>query len=80
MKRNQKEYSCGVCNETVFPNILIGVGFVCPKCKTHFRRDDIGIIITKEPSDEWKNRNVDGWKVVKEFQLPPKYIEIFDLK
>lgn len=80
MKRNQKEYRCGVCNEAEFPNMLIGVGYTCSKCKTNFRRDDTGIFITKEPSDEWKKHNADEWKNIKEFILPPKYIETFEFK
>lgn len=81
MKIGQKEYRCGVCNEYAFSNILISHGFVCPRCETEFRRDDVGIFITKEPSEEWKRRNQDVWEGIKKINYPyPKYIELFTLR
>ncbi len=81
MRKGQKKYVCGVCNEYSFPNILISHGFVCPRCKTHFVRDDVGIFITREPSEGWKRQNQDVWEGIKKYNYPyPKYLELFDYK
>jgi len=79
MKANQKEYRCGVCNETNFENIKISIIFKCPKCETEFRRDETGIMISRDPSDEWKKRNIEVWESIKEINYPPKYMEIYSL-
>lgn len=80
MKIGQKQYKCGVCGQYIFDNIFVGVGFICPICETAFKRDDIGILITRDPSDGWKRRNADVWESIKRFNYPPKYMEIFTLK
>ena len=84
MKRSQKEYRCGVCHEVVSTNMLIGVGYTCSKCDTSFQKDDNGIFITKEPSQEWGRRNPNAWaswESIKKIVYPsPKYIEVFEYK
>lgn len=77
MKADQKEYRCGVCNEYAFENITITNNFKCPICMTEFIRDVIGIMISKNPSDDWKKKNVEVWDSIKEINYPPNYMEIF---
>jgi DNA-directed RNA polymerase subunit RPC12/RpoP len=77
MRANEKAYRCGVCGVTLFENIQISPGFVCHECQTHFMRDQIGIKIAREPSEEWKRRNRDSWESVKKYYASGNYIEIF---
>jgi hypothetical protein len=82
MKRSQKEYRCDVCNEVVSTNMLIGVGYTCSICDTSFQKDESGIFITKEPSQEWRRRNAiawESWQSKKGLVYPyPKYVEVFE--
>ena len=73
----KKFYRCGICGEFEFQNIFDSISFKCPKCETEFSRNDIGIMIGKTPSEDWKNRNIDIWNEIKEINCPPNYIEIF---
>lgn len=76
MKANQKEYRCGVCNEFNFED-LKGSIFKCPECETEFIKDKTGIMISRDPSDDWKKGNIKEWESIKEFNYPPKYIETY---
>ena len=80
MKADQKEYKCGVCNEYNFENIKISIVLKCPMCETEFRRDEIGIMISRDPSDNWKKRNIEVWESIKKINYPPNYMEIYTLK
>ena len=80
MKADEKEYRCGVCNEYNFTNIKISIAFKCPKCETEFKRDYIGIMISRDPSNDWKKRNMEVWESIKEINYSPKYLEIFTLE
>ena len=56
------------------------ISFKCPKCETEFKRDYIGIMISRDPSNDWKKRNMEVWESIKEINYPPKYLEIFTLE
>ncbi len=49
-------------------------------CETEFRRDEIGIMISRDPSDDWKKRNIEVWESIKKINYPPNYMEIYTLK
>ena len=76
MNVDEKEYRCGVCNKCVI-DIKIGFTFKCYECKTEFKVNDIGIIIIREPSNDWKKRNMEVWESIKKINYPPNYIEYF---
>ena len=78
MKANQKEYRCGVCNEIDFENIQISSIFKCSNCETEFIRDEKGIMIIRDPSDDWKKCNIEVWESIKKLNYPPeRYIETY---
>ena len=79
MKADEKKYRCGVCNQDESINIKIGITFKCPECETEFKRDNIGIMIIRDPSNDWKKRNMEVWESIKKINYPPNYMEIFTL-
>jgi len=76
MNADEKEYRCGVCNKCNL-DLKIGFAFKCYECKTEFKMNDIGIIIIREPSNDWKKRNIEVWESIKKINYPPNYIEYF---
>ncbi len=77
MKADETKYTCGVCHKTQFDNIQKFPIFGCDKCQASFIRDNIGIKIVREPSQEWKKRNKQLWDSAKEIISPDNYIETF---